>query len=105
MISFKPVIHTDSSAGKKAPYCPGVIFFDDTYLLRDPYSPEPRVVGVAGPCDLCSSIACFDCSVFYTKRFCGKCVLENPDGFPQQLVIVMRNKLQDVMQNQERTGT
>ncbi|KAL5261338.1 hypothetical protein ACHWQZ_G007138 [Mnemiopsis leidyi] len=89
--------------GKKAPYCPGVIYFDDTYLLRDPYSPEPRVVAVAGPCDLCSSIACLDCSVFYTKRFCGKCILENSDGFPSQIVVGIKDKLQQVMRHQAET--
>ena len=64
-----------------------IVFMEDSFLLRDPFSGGCRVVCLGSFCRICGEQVCASqtCSLFYVHRFCGKCALENVKAFPDQL--------------------
>eukprot|EP00698_Gefionella_okellyi_P001021 TRINITY_DN10885_c0_g1_i1.p1 TRINITY_DN10885_c0_g1~~TRINITY_DN10885_c0_g1_i1.p1 ORF type:complete len:279 (+),score=2.06 TRINITY_DN10885_c0_g1_i1:73-909(+) len=74
--------------GRNPPYQQQEVFFEDAYLLRDPYVTEaPRPICLGGTCSICNKCVCVSakCSVFYTKRFCLPCVRKNASEFPAEV--------------------
>lgn len=68
---------------------------DKVYLLRDPFVPvkeqDPKKIPsliIGGNCSVCSSPVCtqIDCSIFYTRRFCLRCVSHYRDEFPKEIL-------------------
>lgn len=58
------------------------------YIMQDPFRPQserlPLVVGA--PCSECEKkMVCMDCSLFFSRRFCVKCVRRYESDFPHQL--------------------
>jgi len=73
--------------GTKPPFHPRVIFLEEVYAMKDPFTPEPKPLCLGSLCSLCQSSVCVSpkCSLFYTKRFCFQCVKDNLEEFPDQI--------------------
>lgn len=61
---------------------------EDVYYIRDPFeetSKIPMILG--GNCSICSESVCISpkCSIFYTKRYCLSCLIENVHNFPEEI--------------------
>ena len=73
--------------GTKPPFARQLLFLEDCYIMKDPFSPlnkgETLVLGA--DCSFCKRPVCLGCSIFYTKRFCKDCALENIKNLPSQL--------------------
>ncbi|XP_028809913.1 cysteine-rich DPF motif domain-containing protein 1 [Denticeps clupeoides] len=74
--------------GQKPPNTRAVVLLEESYVMKDPFSPDKEKFLVLGSsCSLCAKSVCVgtDCSLFYTRRFCLPCVKERLDQFPQQI--------------------
>jgi len=74
--------------GTKPPYSPRLVFLENTFVLKDPFvttNNTTRAVRLGAICFGCNRPVCCNCSVYYTKTFCGKCVQENLSAFPEQI--------------------
>ena len=66
-----------------------VVFFEATYLMRDPFT--PRVQGkanfliIGGQCYSCGGQVCASCSIYYEHRFCRECAKSNKSDFPVEI--------------------
>ena len=67
---------------------------EKVYLLRDPFvavkddqSKVPSLI-IGSTCSVCSHPVCIqnDCSLFYTRRFCLKCLAKYRDEFPREIL-------------------
>ena len=75
-----------------------VDLLEQVYLLRDPFvaikdkDKEDRTklssLIIGATCSVCSLPVCVhaDCSVFYTRRFCLKCVAKYREEFPREIL-------------------
>ncbi|XP_064200770.1 cysteine-rich DPF motif domain-containing protein 1 isoform X2 [Anguilla rostrata] len=78
--------------GQKPPNTRAIVLLEECYVMRDPFCPEKEKFLVLGStCSLCRKTVC-DCSLFYTKRFCLRCVREHLDQFPPQIQAELRKK-------------
>jgi hypothetical protein len=71
---------------------------EKVYLLRDPFvsiKDKDKVdqtklssVIIGATCSVCSCPICVhsDCSLFYTRRFCLKCIAKYRDEFPREIL-------------------
>ena len=70
--------------GRRPPYAPAYTFLEDAYLLRDPFAElaANAVICVGGICGNCDQDVCAapECSLFYSKRFCARCVHGSSNG-------------------------
>lgn len=48
------------------------MFLEEAYCLLESAQDTPLCLGA--PCSACSQLACVQCSLFYTRRFCFPCV-------------------------------
>lgn len=73
--------------GRQPPFQRHLIYQEDCYIMRDPFSPlnQKEALILGGDCCLCKKSTCMDCSIFYTKRFCKICALNNIHDLPSQL--------------------
>ncbi|XP_041934786.1 cysteine-rich DPF motif domain-containing protein 1 [Alosa pseudoharengus] len=81
--------------GQKPPNTRAIVLLEESYVLKDPFSPNrDKFIVLGAKCTLCSKVVCIgtDCSLFYTKRFCLPCVRENLDQFPQQIQAELAKK-------------
>lgn len=88
---------TSSSKNKKEPSIK-VDLIEKVYLLRDPFVAvkdkdklHPTKISsliIGSTCSVCSRTVCLhsDCSLFYTRRFCLKCVAKYRDEFPREII-------------------
>ncbi|XP_020757758.2 cysteine-rich DPF motif domain-containing protein 1 isoform X1 [Odocoileus virginianus] len=77
-----------SYKGQQPPDSQSVILLEESYVMRDPFTPDKgRFLIVGSRCSVCSKLVCVDpeCSLFYSKRFCLPCVQDNMDAFPQEI--------------------
>lgn len=62
-------------------------FREECYSVMDPFRPPnqrlPLVVG--GKCSECERDVCMACSLYYSRRFCVKCVRKYREEFPKEL--------------------
>ncbi|CAL8319896.1 unnamed protein product [Lota lota] len=71
--------------GQKPPNTRAIVLLEECFVTRDPFSPDKeRFLVLGSKCSLCGSCACVgsDCSLFYTTRFCMRCVNKNLEQFP-----------------------
>ncbi|MBN3311079.1 cysteine-rich DPF motif domain-containing protein 1 isoform X3 [Amia ocellicauda] len=83
--------------GQKPPNTRAIVLLEECFVMRDPFSPDKEKFLVLGSsCSLCRKMVCVgpDCSLFYTKRFCLKCVREHLEEFPQQIQMEVAKKKQ-----------
>ena len=87
-----------------------VDLLEQVYLLRDPFvaikenqSKIPSLI-IGSVCSVCSQAVCVhgDCSLFYTRRFCLKCVAKYRDEFPREILDeIGTKKLDKFIQEEE----
>ncbi|XP_008314096.1 cysteine-rich DPF motif domain-containing protein 1 [Cynoglossus semilaevis] len=81
--------------GQKPPNTRAIVLLEECFVTRDPFSPDKEKFLVLGStCSLCNSCVCVgqDCSLFYTKRFCMRCVNKHLDQFPHQIQAELAKK-------------
>lgn len=73
--------------GAKPPFARAIAYSEDCYIAKDPFSlPNKGEVLVLGAdCSVCQKPICLGCSLFYVKRFCRSCAIENISRLPNQL--------------------
>ncbi|KAL5014732.1 hypothetical protein ScPMuIL_009002 [Solemya velum] len=73
--------------GKRPPFARSIVLLEEAYVLRDPFSEDGGILVLGGHCSVCSTPICRaqDCSLFYSKRFCVRCVLQNMEEFPAEI--------------------
>ncbi|CAI9165809.1 unnamed protein product [Rangifer tarandus platyrhynchus] len=77
-----------SYKGQQPPDSQSVILLEESYVMRDPFTPDKgRFLIVGSRCSVCSKLVCVgpECSLFYSKRFCLPCVQDNMNAFPQEI--------------------
>ncbi|KAE8746372.1 hypothetical protein FOCC_FOCC006867 [Frankliniella occidentalis] len=81
--------------GKEPPFARAFVFLEDGYIIRDPFSPpgNRQCLLIAGDCSMCGKAVCCsnECSLFYVKRFCLKCVRVNIGYFPSQVTAKLKS--------------
>ncbi|XP_044013609.1 cysteine-rich DPF motif domain-containing protein 1 [Aphidius gifuensis] len=79
--------------GTKPPFARNILFLEDCYVMKDPFSLPNRgeVLVIGGDCSICNKQICSNCSIFYAKRFCNECLTNNVDKFPVQLITKIIN--------------
>ncbi|CAF1097034.1 unnamed protein product [Rotaria sordida] len=88
---------TQNNKNKKEPSIT-IDLIEKVYLLRDPFvaikdkdkvdqTKLPSLI-IGSTCSVCSRPVCVhsDCSLFYTRRFCLKCVAKYRDEFPREIL-------------------
>lgn len=82
--------------GKKPPFTKKISFREDSYVMKDPFSPpnKNQLLLLGSDCSLCNIPVCQspDCSIFYTRRFCISCAEENLKNFPSAVQIKLKKK-------------
>ncbi|CAF2397622.1 unnamed protein product [Rotaria sp. Silwood2] len=88
---------TQNTKNKKEPSIT-IDLIEKVYLLRDPFvaikdknkQDETKLSSliIGSTCSVCSRLVCvhMDCSLFYTRRFCLKCVAKYRDEFPREIL-------------------
>lgn len=73
--------------GTKPPFQKHVIYLEECYVMKDPFTAlnQREALVLGGDCYFCKKSVCLDCSIFYTKRFCKICALDNIQDLPLQL--------------------
>ncbi|XP_066285595.1 cysteine-rich DPF motif domain-containing protein 1-like [Branchiostoma lanceolatum] len=74
--------------GTTPPYAKSIVLLEKAYVMKDQFTPGKEGHLVLGAdCCLCGKCVCLgqDCSLFYTKRFCLPCVLQNIQEFPLEI--------------------
>nr|XP_045009362.1 cysteine-rich DPF motif domain-containing protein 1 isoform X2 [Jaculus jaculus] len=72
-----------SYVGQKPPNTQAIVLLEESYVMKDPFSPDKAKFLVLGArCSVCRRL---ECSLFYSKRFCLPCVQENISAFPQEI--------------------
>ncbi|XP_077770228.1 cysteine-rich DPF motif domain-containing protein 1 isoform X2 [Canis aureus] len=77
-----------SYVGQKPSDTHSVVLLEESYVMKDPFTPDKdRFLVLGSRCSLCSRLVCVspECSLFYSKRFCLPCVRDNMDAFPQEI--------------------
>ena len=81
--------------GRCLPYMKSITFFEDVYMMSNPFSfEESSPVAMGGHCSSCQSVVCMSsvCSIFYKKRYCTKCFEIQQDEFPAELTEIYNRK-------------
>ncbi|KAM6161511.1 cysteine-rich DPF motif domain-containing protein 1 isoform 2-T7 [Erethizon dorsatum] len=77
-----------SYVGQKPPDTQSVVLLEQSYVMKDPFSPDRgRFLVLGAQCSVCGRLVCVgpECSLFYSKRFCLPCVRENLGAFPPEI--------------------
>ncbi|XP_005379559.1 PREDICTED: cysteine-rich DPF motif domain-containing protein 1 [Chinchilla lanigera] len=77
-----------SYVGQKPPNTQSVVLLEESYVMKDPFSPDrDRFLVLGAQCSVCGRLVCVgpECSLFYSKRFCLPCVRENLGAFPAEI--------------------
>jgi hypothetical protein len=92
-----PTTTTTTTKNKKEPSLT-IDLLETVYLLRDPFvatkdkdkedHTKLSSLIIGSTCSVCSRPVCVhsDCSLFYTRRFCLKCLAKYRDEFPQEIL-------------------
>jgi hypothetical protein len=93
--SIQPPVSTTKN--KKEPSIT-IDLLEQVYLLRDPFvaikdkekedQTKLSSLIIGSTCSVCSCPVCVhsDCSLFYTRRFCLKCIAKYRDEFPREIL-------------------
>ncbi|XP_060650509.1 cysteine-rich DPF motif domain-containing protein 1 [Drosophila nasuta] len=89
--------------GREPPFALGILFREDTYVMRDPFqAPPPRwqtkaeyYIAMGVNCANCSIVVCKDssCSFYYTKTLCLPCGAEELKSWPVEAQTRLRKQL------------
>jgi len=75
--------------GKRPPFCKSIVFVEDSYIIRDPFTLQSgnnaNFLLLGGNCSVCTKMTCQECSIFFTKRFCADCSQINCQLLPEEL--------------------
>lgn len=73
--------------GAKPPFARQLIYSEDCYIMKDPFSVlnEGEVLVLGADCSVCKKSVCLGCSIFFGNRFCSKCAIANIQYFPGEL--------------------
>ncbi|XP_058164921.1 cysteine-rich DPF motif domain-containing protein 1 isoform X2 [Dasypus novemcinctus] len=72
-----------SYVGQKPPGTQSVVLLEESYVMKDPFTPDTgRFLILGSRCSLCSRL---ECSLFYSRRFCLPCARQNVEAFPQEI--------------------
>ncbi|XP_077166188.1 cysteine-rich DPF motif domain-containing protein 1 [Paroedura picta] len=74
--------------GQKPPNGYSVTLLEDSYVMRDPFTPDKDKFLVLGSeCIWCRKRVCAgtDCSLFYKNRFCLPCANSHSEEFPWEI--------------------
>lgn len=73
--------------GCSPPFSESIVLMEKAYVLKNPFNPHDSHLTIGGHCSVCGAMVCLGqaCSVFYTRRFCKKCVEDNMDEFPPEI--------------------
>ncbi|NXN91873.1 CDPF1 protein, partial [Rhinopomastus cyanomelas] len=74
--------------GKKPPNTGSVVILEESYVMKDPFTPDKDKFLILGShCSVCRKAVCVgaDCSLFYCRRFCLPCVNKNLQAFPLEI--------------------
>lgn len=75
--------------GKQPPFNTKIKFKENCYIMKDPFSPPNKYqfLILGSKCSVCSNDVCPgpECSIYFTRRFCTRCLRENLDAFPPQI--------------------
>ncbi|KAM5289174.1 cysteine-rich DPF motif domain-containing protein 1 [Ctenodactylus gundi] len=77
-----------SYVGQKPPNTQSVVLLEESYVMKDPFSPDrDRFLVLGARCSICGRLVCVgpECSLFYSKRFCLPCVREHISAFPWEI--------------------
>lgn len=73
--------------GKTPPFSKNIMFAEDSYILKDPFSPPKlkEFLLLGSKCNSCQKCVCQyqSCSIFYSKRYCILCASANLAHFPK----------------------
>jgi hypothetical protein len=95
--SSLPSTTTTTTKNKKEPAIT-IDLLEQVYLLRDPFvaikdkdkedQTKLSSLIIGATCSVCSCPVCVhaDCSLFYTRRFCLKCLAKYRDEFPREIL-------------------
>lgn len=83
--------------GAKPPFARQIIYSEDCYVMKDPFSLPNRgeVLVLGGDCNFCNKPVCLACSIYFGKRFCLKCALSNIHHLPPQLHQKIKNLIKN----------
>ncbi|XP_019848845.1 PREDICTED: cysteine-rich DPF motif domain-containing protein 1-like [Amphimedon queenslandica] len=75
------------SFSKSCPFSSGLVFSEDCFIGRDPFSEKHKPLVLGSRCAACHRAICVsqDCSIFYTRRYCKDCFDNNRSRFPLEL--------------------
>lgn len=89
--------------GKRPPFAKKVQLQEDSYVMKDPFSPQPDsrmasieyMIVLGADCLMCEQKVCkgSECSFFYSKTFCRTCLHENIKQFPIEIQPKIRKQL------------
>jgi hypothetical protein len=108
----QPVPTTQYNKKKKEPSIM-IDLIEKVYLLRDPFVAikdkdkedltKLSSLIIGSTCSVCSRLVCVhsDCSLFYTRRFCLKCVSQYRDEFPREILDEIGAKRLDKFANED----
>ncbi|XP_019624343.1 PREDICTED: cysteine-rich DPF motif domain-containing protein 1-like [Branchiostoma belcheri] len=74
--------------GTTPPFAKSIVLLEMAFVMKDQFSQGKEGHLVLGAnCCLCGKCVCLgqNCSLFYTKRFCLPCVLQNIQEFPLEI--------------------
>ena len=73
--------------GASVPFARGIVFNEDAYVMRDPFVPygQNLYFFLGAACSSCHQLVCTNCSLFYAKRFCGRCAGRDIQHFPVEI--------------------
>ncbi|KAK3248018.1 hypothetical protein CYMTET_42502 [Cymbomonas tetramitiformis] len=73
--------------GRAPPYHPKIVFLEDGYFRRDPFSKAFRPLFLGSHCGICGREVCAatTCSFFFSKRCCRPCCQANITAFPPEV--------------------
>lgn len=85
--------------GKSPPFCRGIKFIEESYVVRDPFSAyssanNANFLLLGSNCTVCCRMTCQECSVFFSKRFCARCYKVCANQLPEEL-LKLKKKAKD----------
>jgi len=88
--------------GKKPPFTRNIEFFEDSYIMKDPFSAPPTrnlkrsyteyFIVIGSKCNICDETFCKDCSIYYDKTFCYRCAYNQVTQFPLEVQSKIRKE-------------
>lgn len=92
--------------GRTPPFANQIEFFEDCYVMKDPFSKQPTklisrsdyFLVLGSECSSCKKVVCKDieCSIYYKLSYCLTCAKENIKQFPIEVQGKISKALQKI---------